>query len=125
PMRCVRTAQFKYIANLRPDIKYTTHISAAGEKDGKGYFAQWVNKAKRDPAAKAVVDRYANKPAEELYDLDKDPFELNNVAADPAYAKPLAELREKVKQWRLQQGEDLNKAPLPEDARTGELKYAG
>jgi uncharacterized sulfatase len=125
PMRCVRTARYKYISNLRPDIPYTTHITTAGE-NGKGYYAQWINKAKHDPAAKALVGHYGGiKPAEELYDLEKDPFELTNVAGDPAYAGTLAELREKVKRWRVQQGEHLAKAPMPDDARTGELKYAG
>jgi uncharacterized sulfatase len=125
PMRCVRTAKYEYIRNLRPDIPYTTHITAAG-KDGKGYYAQWMHKAEHDPAAKALVEHYGGiKPAEELYDLGKDPFELTNVAGDPAYAEPLAELRKKLNEWRLQQGEDLNKAPMPDDARTGELKYAG
>jgi arylsulfatase A-like enzyme len=125
PTRCVRTARYKYIANLRPDIRFTTHISDGGVRDGREYFDTWVRAAEHDPAAKAVVDRYYHKPAEELYDVEKDPYELHNLAGDPAYAKPLAELREKVKQWRLQQGEDLNKAPLPEDARTGQFKYAG
>ena len=34
-------------------------------------------------------------------------------------------LRDRVRQWRVQQGEDLNRAPMPEDARTGEIRYAG
>jgi arylsulfatase A-like enzyme len=125
PERAVRTDRYKYIANLRPDIRYTTHVSAGGENDGKGYWASWLEKAKTDPAAARAIDRFHNKPAEELYDLEKDPYELNNLAADPAHADVLARLREKVKQWRVQQGEDPAKAPMPEDARSGELRYAG
>ena len=29
---------------------------------------------------------FAKRPAEELYDLSKDPEQLNNLASDPAYA---------------------------------------
>jgi arylsulfatase A-like enzyme len=36
------------------------------------------------------------KAKEELYDLKKDPFELNNLAGNPSYAKLLAELRAKL-----------------------------
>lgn len=125
PMRCVRTAQYKYIVNLRPDIKFTTHISDGIAGDGRFYFDGWVARAKTDPHAKAVVDRYYHKPPEELYDLSADPWELHTLAGDPAHADVLAQLREKVKKWRLQQGEDLNKVPLPEDAHTGPIRYAG
>ena len=125
PSRAVRTARFKYIVNLRPDLRYTTHVSSGGEADGKGYWASWLRRAETDPAAAKVVGRFHDKPPEELYDLEKDPWELNNVAADPAYAAPLAELREQVKRWRVAQGEDPAKAPMPEDARAGQIRYAG
>jgi uncharacterized sulfatase len=35
---------------------------------------------------------FAKRPAEELYDLSKDPYQLQNVAADPEYAATLREL---------------------------------
>lgn len=34
----------------------------------------------------------------ELYDHDRDPRELKNLAADPKYAQPLAEMKALVKQ---------------------------
>jgi N-sulfoglucosamine sulfohydrolase len=125
PMRCVRTDRYKYIANLRPDLRYNTHISAEGENDQKSYFASWIALAKTDAAAAKLIERYHNKPAEELYDVQVDPYERHSLADDPARADVLSELREKVKQWRVQQGEDPAKAPLPADARMGELRYAG
>ncbi len=39
-------------------------------------------------------------PKEELYDLEKDPNELKNLASDPASAKILTELRAKLADWR-------------------------
>jgi len=35
---------------------------------------------------------FAKRPAEELYDLRRDPDQMHNVADDPAYAKTRVEL---------------------------------
>ena len=123
PMRCVRTERFKYIQNLAPEIKYTTHVNK-----GQGvtnYWNSWLKLAETNPAAAKEVERFERRPPEELYDLQSDPFEMKNLATDPAHANTLAQLREKVKAWRVQQGEDLKKALMPADARTGEMRYAG
>jgi hypothetical protein len=39
---------------------------------------------------------FAKRPAEELYDLRKDPDQLTNVADQPGYAKARDDLREKL-----------------------------
>ncbi|VAW12733.1 Sulfatase [hydrothermal vent metagenome] len=39
------------------------------------------------------------KPEEELYDLYKDPYEINNLAKDPDYKEKLLELRQVCKEW--------------------------
>jgi arylsulfatase A-like enzyme len=124
PMRCVRTGRYKYILNLRPETPYQTHISEGGVLDGKDYWTSWEQRAPTDPAAERLVQRYRHRPAEELYDLEKDPWEQQNLAGDPRRSGLLSRLRGKLKRWRLQQGEDLTKVPMPEDARQGEIPYA-
>jgi uncharacterized sulfatase len=123
PMRCVRTERYKYIANLAPEIPYTTHISHADDRDN--YWTSWLKLAETDRKAAGVVERYEHRPAEELYDVAADPYELTNLAANPAHADMLTKLREELKRWRVQQGEDLSKVAMPEDARLGQLRYAG
>ena len=44
----------------------------------------------------AAADLYAD---DFLYDMEKDPHQLNNVAADPAYAGVKAELRDRLLYW--------------------------
>jgi arylsulfatase A-like enzyme len=53
-------------------------------------------------------------PAEldELYDLEADPAELTNVAADPANAGVVAEMRDRLEAWRTSTG-DEPVVPLP------------
>jgi arylsulfatase A-like enzyme len=122
PMRSIRTKQFKYIENLAPEIKYSTHISKGPTTER--YWKDWLDRAPNEPAAAAIVDRYERRPAEEFYDLTVDPFELSNLADDPAYADEKAKLREQLRVWRLEQGEDLAKVLMPADAGAGRFPYA-
>ena len=60
----------------------------------------------RIPASKGVVRRdwkYVYWPefdAEQLFDLRRDPQEIRNLAAVPAYAGRRAQLRQKLEEWR-------------------------
>ena len=45
---------------------------------------------------------FSEKPIEELYDTGKDPWEVNNLAGDPAYAEVLERMRTEEMNWRRQ-----------------------
>jgi N-sulfoglucosamine sulfohydrolase len=106
PTRSVRTTDWKYIRNLRPEYYFSTHVDLVrSQSGGGGYFATWQEKAKSDAAAAAVVKRYHERPAEELYDLQADPLELKNLAADPRQATRLAALRAEVTAWMKANGD--------------------
>ena len=95
PARAIRTRDFLYIHNYAPDrwpAGTPDHTDAylkngwLGDCDNsptKTYL--WQNRD--DEAVKKKYDLcFAKRPAEELYDLSKDPEQLKNVASDPAYA---------------------------------------
>ena len=42
------------------------------------------------------------KPVEEFYDLESDPFEINNRIEDPAYAQKIESMREIMMNWMLE-----------------------
>jgi arylsulfatase A-like enzyme len=105
PIRSVRTHEWKYLRNLRPDAQHHSHISRAAEKDGYGYWQSWLAAAKSDPRAAAKVQRHIERPAEELYDLTADPFEQHNLAASPEHATRLATLRAELDAWMREQGD--------------------
>lgn len=51
------------------------------------------------------------KPIEELYDLENDPYEVNNLAIDPKHQKQLIKMRGLVTQWQWEVGD---KGYIPE-----------
>lgn len=106
PLRTVRTHDWKYIRNLDPGAEHHTHVDKAAAGDGRAYFDSWIEKAKTDPAAAAVVKRYHTRPAEELYDLTADPHELKNLAADPKQTERLKALRADLDAWMKDQGDE-------------------
>lgn len=105
PIRSIRTRDWKLIVNLHPEFAHTTHIDKALAKDGGRYWISWFEKAQSNPAAAAIVKRYHERPAVELYDLRVDPNELHNLAADPAQAELVKELRAQLDAWMTSQGD--------------------
>jgi N-sulfoglucosamine sulfohydrolase len=111
PMRSIRTAQWKYILNLHPEFRFTTHIdreprvsNAAGYWGS--YWQSWRARAATDGSAKQTLQKYHTRPAEELYDLAADPHEMHNLAASPAQAERMHALRGEMKQWMRDQGDN-------------------
>lgn len=54
-----------------------------------------------------------NKPEEELYDLENDPYELNNLVADPQVRDTLLHLRGVLNTW-IDETNDLGRIPEAE-----------
>lgn len=101
PMRMIRTKRYKYILNLAPKEEYHTHIDKAKDHDGgREYWNSWRERSFSEAASAAVLWRYHNRPAEELYDIVKDPAEKNNLATNPHYTELLAGFREEMEAWR-------------------------
>ena len=105
PIRSVRTREWKYIRNLHPEFQHHTHVSRAEGAGGIIYWRSWLAEAKTNPAAAATVARFSERPAEELYDLRADPYELHNLAADPKQSARLTALRADLDAWMKQQGD--------------------
>ena len=105
PMRCVRTDRWKYILNLHPEFAFRTHIDLKADTQTDPYWPTWIEAAKTDPLAAALVHRYRERPAEELYDILADPNELHNLAAQPQYAKVKSDLHKDLESWMAAEGD--------------------
>lgn len=69
------------------------------------YWNTWVKQATNSPTAKKLTDRIVKRPAVEFYDLQQDPYELNNLAGNPAYSSRIREYTTRLHGWMKQQGD--------------------
>jgi N-sulfoglucosamine sulfohydrolase len=95
PMRAIRTRTHSYVLNLAWQLPYPIAGDVAASPSWRAISA--------DPAIRLgqrTQATYLQRPAEELYDLTRDPDELVNVAANPAYAKIKTELAERLRATR-------------------------
>jgi uncharacterized sulfatase len=102
PVRSIRTATHKYIMNLNHKARFSNIVT---KRDNAGFWESWVEKAKTDPCAARKVEMYVHRPAEELYDLEKDPCELNNLSDDPKYRSLMDSLKKQLLAWMDRQGD--------------------
>jgi len=117
PIRSVRNATHKYILNCNHEATFK-NVVTRGTK-ATGIWGSWVELAKTDKFAADRVNWYQHRPAEELYDLAKDPYELKNVAADPACGKVKQELKKRLLAWMAQQGDKGNETERNARGRRG------
>ena len=114
-IRSVRTKRYRYIRNFFPDRSYMQ----------PNYRDEWeitklMRKLHAEGKLNAVQDRFWSdeRPSEELYDLEKDPHEINNLAFDHDYRDVLIKHRKILTQWIY---ETDDKGQYPEDSAN--LKY--
>ncbi len=108
-LRCVRTDRFKYIRNFLPERPL---LQPCAYKDKKSILValRAANEAGtlNDVHKKLLFS--AVRAPEELYDLQVDPHELNNLADNPQHAKTLTELRHRLDRW-MDETNDLGRQP--------------
>lgn len=82
---------------------------AAGESDspleGRNFCYAWWEVQKPAYAGtpiRTVYDHVKRPPEFELFDLQKDPFEFNNLADSPEYKELAGQMAQKVKEWRTE-----------------------
>lgn len=95
PMRSIRTRKYKYILNIASPLEAPTAEDLFNSVTWQG-----VLKRHDTTVGARTMDALLHRPKEELYDLERDPNELKNLAADPAAAKVLDDLRGRLKAWQ-------------------------
>ncbi len=105
PMRAIRTREFLYIRNVRPDRwpagdpQLYWAVGDYGDVDQTPAKEFILQHADEPEIRKYFALSFAKRPAEELYDLRKDPAQLTNVAALADYAGTKRQLGERLDRW--------------------------
>ena len=115
PQRVLRTLDHALIVNFKPErwplgdhyrldgkdeptfdeVAKTTFVTLPD--DDAGPTKAWFVGARKSPEWSAQFDKfYGRRPMFELYDLRKDPDEMNNVAEEPAYTAVRKEMTERL-----------------------------
>jgi N-sulfoglucosamine sulfohydrolase len=116
-IRSIRSDRYRYILNLTPDTPFQNNLT-----ENKGgwteFWPTWVEKGKSDAFAKETVHRYQWRPAEELYDVINDPFELNNLADQKNLRGIKNDLRLRLLRWMDEQGDKGQETEMAALSRT-------
>jgi uncharacterized sulfatase len=110
-IRSVRDKRFRYIRNYEPLKTYYQYMNTPEKGATMKEIRRVHAEGKLPPAAQLfMADR---KPVEELYDLQNDPHEINNLAGDPKCRRILERMRQAHREW-VRRTKDLGLIPEPE-----------
>jgi N-sulfoglucosamine sulfohydrolase len=117
--RTVRSERFQYIRNDDHELPLTPPADAVRSPTFQA-MRRLRDEKKLTPAQRASFVH--PRPAEELYDIDADPHELRNLAADPNFAKTLDEMRRALAEWERETNDVVAGKLSPDefDRETGE-----
>lgn len=102
PGRAIRTDSFLYIENFHPERWPAGDPPLFGDIDlhmlqDKSPTKEYMMLHKDDPMVKPLYEQaFLKRPGEELFDLMKDPYQMTNLAEDPAYQAQKTELKQKL-----------------------------
>lgn len=123
-IRAVRSLQYKYIWNAYPDeplghdMGITSSITARKMRELR-------DQGELTPEQRRIFQH--PRPAEELYDVTRDPNEFYNLAEEPAYQEILKQYRNICRDWMEQSNDVSPSKRLPDtiDRETGEWLDTG
>ncbi len=94
PIRSVTDGEYRLVLNLSPEATFQ-NAATRGE-----IWNSWkVLAARGDAFAKQQVAAYEHRPAMELFNVLEDPYNMNNLMADPKQQERVAALKEALLTW--------------------------
>jgi arylsulfatase A-like enzyme len=127
PARAIRTKDFLYIRNFEPDRwpagDPDAHRSVGQYGDVDNSISKFLIMAMEEkPMDKDYFNlTFGKRPAEELYILADDPYNLKNEAQNPKFKEVLENLRSELNEW-MKQTQDL-RATEPQTVYWDKVKY--
>ena len=102
-LRAVRDKRYKYIRNYHPEQPYLLWDPYRNEHPVMQEMWRLHTEGKLEGDQLAMFQ--SPRPAEELYDVENDKYELNNLAENAAHANVLKRMRETLTAWQSEFGD--------------------
>lgn len=116
--RAVRDSKYRYIRNYMPHRIYAQHLEYLWRAPSTRSWEQAYLSGNCNETQSVF---WNSKPAEELYDTENDPWEVNNLATDPDYADIVNRMRTANREW-MTRVKDAGFIPEADRVlRTGEM----
>ncbi len=96
PMRVVRTRRYKLIWNIAHELSFPF----ASDLWAAPTWQRQYEKGMDAMYGQRTVHAYMHRPEFELFDMKKDPHEVNNLADDPSHQKLLRKMKKKLKAFQ-------------------------
>jgi N-sulfoglucosamine sulfohydrolase len=95
PMRMVRNRKFKLIYNIAHQLPFPFALDLQQSPT-------WISTQNSANYGKRKKEDFQKRPQFELYNLENDPLELNNLAEDPEYKEIVEGMVGKIKKFQLE-----------------------
>lgn len=95
-VRSCTDGRFVYLRHFYPDRPYLKHVAYMFETPTTRIWKEMFDAGQLNETQSQF---WKKKPVENLFDLQSDPDEVNDLAASPANQAKLAELRDATRQW--------------------------
>jgi N-sulfoglucosamine sulfohydrolase len=118
-IRSVRDQRYRYIRNFHLELPYAQKISYMELMPTMQTWRRLHDEGKLNKAQSLFFAE--QKPIEELYDLERDPFEIHNLASDPKHLEKRFELQAELRIW-MKKTRDLGAVPERELIEQGTVK---
>ena len=102
-IRAVRDQRFRYVRNFEPLKPYYQYMNTPE----KGATMREIREAEKKGSLTGAGKFFSasQKPVEELYDVETDPHEVNNLAETPEHGARLARMRRALADWQREIGD--------------------
>jgi N-sulfoglucosamine sulfohydrolase len=122
-IRCVRTEKYKLIRTA-----YTEKPLGMGSdiSTSPAWYSLLENKMNNNLTAAQSLIFQAPRPGIELYDIRKDPYEVNNLALKEGYTEIIKELLNELEKWQQETRDhdpNIRKIPDAVDRVSGQPMY--
>ncbi len=111
PVRAIQDESFKLIVNLNHENEF--QVARMDEPDSRALIDSyqviqaWLKEESANPLTYERALNFVKRPKLEFYNLDLDPYELNNLGNDPAHQQVIDKMIKELKGWMKDQQDPM------------------